>query len=223
MDVMLSPVKGHLALVYLDYIGVVLRSPHDHVSHVKRVLSHLRDAEVTLWLTECNFFTETVDYLGHAIRSRRQEITAHTKNAIKVLWPLTNFTGLHYFLWTTRRFLSLRVYYCTYSGIAQQQVKEILTDTFLHPDSCEAACSARALKNLVSPPKLALSNAQRRHVLDTNAWKALKRCVLLQKHPGNTVKPFGYWSLSLAKADQAIDITQRECLAISWLVLMLRP
>ncbi|NJR72361.1 MAG: hypothetical protein HC782_04925 [Gammaproteobacteria bacterium] len=59
--------------------------------------------------------------------------------------------------------------------------------------------------------------------LDTDACAVQVGCVLLQKQPDDTVRPIGYWSLALNDAERRYDTTQRECLAIVWSVLILRP
>lgn len=92
MEVIMSLVKWQSALVYLDDIVVFSRSLRNQINHVKQVLSILKDAGVTLKLMKCNFFTETIDYLGHVIRLRRLEIATHTTAAIKKLKLPTNIT-----------------------------------------------------------------------------------------------------------------------------------
>lgn len=49
MDVIwsLAPVKWQLALVYLDYIAVFLRSPCNDIEHVKRVFHSYKMLEMT--------------------------------------------------------------------------------------------------------------------------------------------------------------------------------
>lgn len=47
--------------------------------------------------------------------------------------------------------------------------------------------------------------------------------MLLQEQIDKTEKPVGYWPTSLTKAEKAYDTTQRDCLAIVWSILLLRP
>ena len=44
-----------------------------------------------------------------------------------------------------------------------------------------------------------------------------------QEQPDSSLQPIGYWSGTLTKLERAYDTTQRECLAIVWAVLKLRP
>lgn len=47
-------------------------------------------------------------------------------------------------------------------------------------------------------------------------------CVLLQERPDKTTKPIIYWSRLLAGIENIYDTTQREYLAIAWVVLLPR-
>lgn len=90
MDVILSTVRWHFALVYLNDILIILRSPQEHIGHVRKVLKLLRNAGVTLKWKKSKFFLETIDYSGQAIRPRRLEIASHTTEAIRELKEPTN-------------------------------------------------------------------------------------------------------------------------------------
>lgn len=59
--------------------------------------------------------------------------------------------------------------------------------------------------------------------MDTDACEKQVGCVVLKKQREGVPKPIGYWSRSLNKAEQEYDTTHRECLAVVWEVLMLRP
>ena len=79
-------------------------------------------------------------------------------------------------------------------------------------------------KNLFSPPVLALPRAGLRFILDTDACDVQLGCVLLQDQPDSkTPRPIGYWSRTLAPAERNYDTTNKECLAIVWATLTLRP
>lgn len=60
-------------------------------------------------------------------------------------------------------------------------------------------------------------------MLDTDACDKQVGCVPLQEQPEGPVKPVGYCSKSLNKAEQACDTAQRECFAVVWAVLILKP
>lgn len=115
MDVILSPVKWQFAPVYFDDIVAFSRSPWIYIEHVQRVLSLFGDAEATVNLEKCNFFTGTITFLRHTIQQLCLEIATHITDAIKGLKPPTNITALSS-LFELRNFF--RPFYSNFARIA---------------------------------------------------------------------------------------------------------
>ena len=80
-------------------------------------------------------------------------------------------------------------------------------------------------EKLFNPPILTLPRIGRRYTIDTDACNVQIGCVLLQDQEDEkpTRKPIGYWSRTLFQAEQGYHTTERECLAVVWAVLLLRP
>lgn len=68
MNDLLSKVKWKFALVHLDKIVIFSRTTDAHTDHVGQVLTLLKDAGTPLSLRKSEFFTNSIDYLGHVIR-----------------------------------------------------------------------------------------------------------------------------------------------------------
>lgn len=85
MNVILSSVRWHLALVYFDDIFIIIfpMTPEKHIDHAKKLLTLLQGAEVTLRMMQCSFFTDTLEYLGHIFQARRLEIGDNTAGSIR--------------------------------------------------------------------------------------------------------------------------------------------
>lgn len=60
MDVVLASMKWQLALVYLDEIIAFLRTPKEHIVHVRRTLQLLYEAGVNVKLKKCKFFRKSL-------------------------------------------------------------------------------------------------------------------------------------------------------------------
>lgn len=94
----LSAVKWRFLLVYFDDTVIFLRSPRDHVIHVRPVLLLLQDLGFTLKLKKYYFFTGTIEYPSHVIRKRRLEIATYKVDGIDELKSSTNITEPRSFL-----------------------------------------------------------------------------------------------------------------------------
>jgi RNase H-like domain found in reverse transcriptase len=91
----------------------------------------------------------------------------------------------------------------------------------LSPEQVFAFDTLRA--SLLQPPILALPSIEGTFTLDTDASDHQLGCCLLQKQPDGTQNPIGYWSRGLTSAENNYSTTEKECLAIVWAILHLRP
>ena len=78
-------------------------------------------------------------------------------------------------------------------------------------------------RRLTKAPILALPRRQGTYMLDTDASAGQVGAVLLQEQPDQSTRPVGYWSRSLNAAERNYSTTERECLAMVWASLLLRP
>ncbi len=62
--------------MYLDDVIVFSKSFEDHLRHVEEILYVLRGDGLSLKLRKCNFFKESVDYLGHVIRPGKLQVAS---------------------------------------------------------------------------------------------------------------------------------------------------
>jgi hypothetical protein len=76
---------------------------------------------------------------------------------------------------------------------------------------------------LIHLPVLALPKKEGRFVLDTDASAEQIGCCLFQEQSIGPTLPIGYWSRSLNAAERNYSTTEKECLAIVWAILQLRP
>jgi len=78
-------------------------------------------------------------------------------------------------------------------------------------------------RRLTETPILALPRRDGAYMLDTDASAGHVGAVLLQQQPDQSTRPVGYWSRSLNAAERNYSTTERECLAVVWVSLLLRP
>ena len=57
----------NFAIVYLDDIIIFSKTPHEHLSHIRKVFKNLRSAKLSMKMSKCNFFSKEIRYLGHIL------------------------------------------------------------------------------------------------------------------------------------------------------------
>jgi hypothetical protein len=223
VDITLSGLTWKTCLVYLDDIIVFSKTPTEHMAHLDAVLHRLYRAGRTLNLKKCHFFKETVDYLGHVIRPGQLSVAEKNTTTLKSTNHPTTQTEL-------RSFLGLcNVYRRFVRGFAKiaAQLNLLLRkgETPQHgPLSSEQVTAFDTLRNaLLNPPILALPRIESAFTLDTDASHHQLGCCLLQSQPDGSQLPVGYWSRGLTSAEKNYSTTEKECLAIVWAILHLRP
>jgi Reverse transcriptase (RNA-dependent DNA polymerase) len=69
-------------LVYLDDVIVFSSSRQAHLEYVHEALTLLGNSGLSLKLTKCHFFSDTVDYLRHVIRPGRLGVAEKNTTAL---------------------------------------------------------------------------------------------------------------------------------------------
>ncbi len=194
-----------------------------HVAHLDHILGLLRAAGVSLKLKKSDFFTQSVNYLGHVIRPGRISLAEKNTQALSEFKHPSAQTELRSFLGICnvyRRFVPN--FACIAAPLNALWKKGMPThiDTLLPP----AADAFAEFKNaLLNPPILALPRREGHFTLDTDASDAQLGCFLQQEQPNGDKLPVGYWSRSLSDPERNYSTFEKECLAVVWAVLHLRP
>lgn len=126
IDIILSEVTLRHCPVCLDDVIVSSRNIDDHVKHVDEVLTLLRNAGVTRRLESCDFFRQTVEFLGHQItRGTLRILEANTRAFPRCMISSHSNTAQNHFgnvcrLPTARQ--GLRSYSPTVNGSDEQRL-----------------------------------------------------------------------------------------------------
>jgi len=223
IDMILGGLKWKSCLVYLEDIIVFSQSAGEHVEHLREVFTALRCAGVSLKAKKCHLFQEEVKYLGHILG--RGELKFQDKNVrgLKEASPPRCEKDLRCFLGMCN------VYWSFVKDYAQEARPLAAMTRSKRPDRCETL-SAETLgafeelkRRLTEVPILALPRPQGAYTLDTDASAGQVGAVLLQEQPSQSTRPVGFWSHSLNAAERNYSTTERECLAVAWESLLLRP
>ena len=223
IDIILSTVKWQFALIYLDDVVVFSRTFDEHMAHLAIVLRLLKDAGITLRLSKCHFFKREVDYLGHIVRPGELLVAPKSCEAVAEFEPPRTQTELRSFLGLCNVYRRFVKDFAKIAAPLNDKLRKGEPARFHTLNQAESDAFAELKERLTSPPVLALPRRDGHLTLDTDACARQLGCVLLQTQPDGTDRPLGYWSRSLSSAERNYDTTERECLAVVWSVLLLRP
>jgi hypothetical protein len=92
VDIVLSGLTWKSCLVYLDDIIIYSKTMDAHVGHLDEVLALLGTAGLSLKLSKCFFFKDTVDYLGHVIRPGKLAVAVKNTESLRSALPPTTQT-----------------------------------------------------------------------------------------------------------------------------------
>lgn len=139
------------------------------MTHLKAVLTLLKDGCLTMKLLKCFFLEFLVEYLGHIMRAGCLYVSSKTCNAVKFMQPSTNVTQL-------RSFPSLcNVYLRRVSNFARiatpltYKLRNHNHETFPDMNEVEINSFRNPKEALVKPPMLSLPRSDLTYALDTDA------------------------------------------------------
>ena len=222
IDILLSRFKWQTCLVYLDDIIIFSKDKPSHLHHLSQILKALHRAGVTIKLSKCTFFKDSVKYLGHIIRPGTLEIDTIRTKALKEAKHPRNKTELRSFLGLCNVYRRFVPRYATVAAPLTDLLKKGTPDE-LPPFGISQSVAFNALIEAVTaPPVLALPKPGLRFILDTDACDYQIGCALFQLQEGEK-KPIGYWSRTLQPAERNYCVTEKECLSAVWAMLTLRP
>jgi len=193
------------------------------VEQIRQVFMALRGAGVSLEAKKGHLFEEEVEYLGHVVG--RGELKVQDKNVcgLKEASPPRSKKDLCRFL---GMFNVYRRLVKDYDQVAWPFVAMPISK---RPDrwgtlSDEALLAFEELKRqLTEAPILALPQRQGTYTLDTDASAVQVGAVLLQEKPDHSRQSMCYWSRFLNSAERNSSTAERDCLAVVWASLLLRP
>lgn len=182
-DFNLSLVNCKCGMVCLWGTIVFTCSPCNHIEHVKRVLSLLRDAAATINLNSCNVFTGTFDYLCHINQSRHLKTATHTTDTIKDSKLPKNSFELCLFFGLDEEFRCFVLISARIVAPLNQKLKKNPPTHFGTLSADELVATHKPQDKLVTPSILALPLLGIHYTLDTNVCNVRVGCVLLQNSP----------------------------------------
>jgi hypothetical protein len=197
-------------IVYVDDIFIFSKNADDHLEHIERVLSHLRQHKLYTAPAKCAFAQSRVECLGHIISAEGVHMMDAKVDSI-TNWPALR-NAKH-----TARFLGLAGYYRkfvkSFSSIALPLTNLTKkTVPFTWGPSCDTAFSA--LKTAItSAPVLRLPDTTLPFLVTTDASQFAIGAVLAQEFEDG-VHPVAFLSRKLRDPETRYATHDRELLAL---------
>ena len=223
LDILLAGLRWQSCLVYLEDIIVFSRSIEDHFKHLCEILAILEEAGLSLKLKKCNFFTKTVDDLGHVIRPGKLEVADKNTAALQGFKEPTTQTQLRSFLGMCNVYRRFVPNFARVAAPLNQLLKKGKGPDLEPLDEAQRGAFELLKQALSEPPVLRLPQKDLPYSVDTDASAYQIGCAFMQTYSDGTRHPIGFWSRSLTPVEKNYSKGERECLAVVWAAQLLRP
>ena len=207
-------------LVYIDDICIKSSSWSDHMASLRRVLTRIKEANMTIELQKCHFAKEEVRFLGHIVSA--EGITADpAKIEAVTAWPTPQSAA------DVRSFLGLAGYYRNlvqgFSAIAEPLRKlQRKGAKFVWSEECQVAFAT--LKSRLSDAPVVMHFDPALEIrISTDACIHGLGAVVEQKDLEGTWRVLAYASKSVNNQQYNYTVTELECLAMTWGISLHRP
>lgn len=209
METLLSGIEG--VSCWIDDICVTGPDKATHLDRLRKVLSKLSDAGLTLQREKCEFFKNSVNYLGYVINKHGLQTCPNKVQAIINAPEPKNVTDI-------KRFLGLVNYYRNFIPNASSilgPVHELLrTGAEWEWGERQREAVRRVRRELASERVLAHYEPAAQLVLAVDAGPAGLGAVLCQRDARGIERPLAYASRSLAASERNYSQIHKEATAI---------
>ncbi|TPX32853.1 hypothetical protein SmJEL517_g04106 [Synchytrium microbalum] len=213
MDTVLSGLKWHNCLVYLDDIVIFSNTFDDHLKDVEKVLNRLVNAGLSLKASKCDFFAAEVEYLGHVVSRHGIKPGPRKIQAVKEFKVPSNQSD-------TRTFLGLCSYYRRFipnlAAVAHPLLQLIKKEAKWEWTIKEQKAFELLKDLLTTEPVLAMPKSDREFIVQTDASIQGLGAVLSQLDEEKNERVIAYASRTLSPAERIWDTRELEALAVLW-------
>jgi hypothetical protein len=179
MNSVFMPELDKFVVVFIDDILIYSKTEEDHANHIRVVLQRLRDHRVYAKFSKCEFWLDSVKFLGHTISTEGISIDPTKVQEVMDWKPPTSVNQIH-------SFLGLAGYYHRFipdfSKIAKTITELLKKEVKFHwDDKCEEAFHTLR-KLLTTTPVLAQLDSTQPFDVYCDASGTRLGCVLMQNN-----------------------------------------
>src|SRR6266542_3970417 len=215
MNYLLHDYLNDFVVVYLDDILVCSDTFDEHINHLRKVFTKLREANLVIKLKKYKFGQRKIKFLGHTIGT--DGLRKDPENIKKIInCPVsTDVTRV-------RKFMGLYNYYRKFikglSKISKPLRRLLKKDIKFFWGLKEQETFEKLKRILTEAPVLLFPNFDKQFRLCMDASLKGLEAVLEQEDENGNLRPVAYASRNLTPAEKNYHTTDLECLAIIWSV-----
>jgi len=210
MSAILLGIEG--VICHMDDVLIHGQTAAEHNERVRRVLTRLRDAGVTL-NSKCAFSKRTITFLGHTVTPEGIRGDPEKVSAIRDFPAPNNVTELQRFNGMVNQFMKFVPGLATLNEPLRQLLRK---DTVWRWDNPQANAFQQIKDKLISAETLAHYHPNRRTIIAADACQYGLGAVMMQIDDAGNRRPVCYASRSLTDAETRYAVIEKEALAATW-------
>ena len=215
MDDVFKGILGVFVFVFLDDIIVASEDPEDHPRHLEAVLERLRGRRLQLKAKKCTIATRSVEFLGHVVSAQGICMEPAKVQAMVDMPAPKDRAGV-------RRLLGLFSYYRAFVpafSTTAEPLTRLLRKSSTWTWGAAQRTAVRKLKSaLLRAPTMAYPDPTKPFTVATDASDVGIGAAVSQRQPDGEHRPVGFFSRTLNSAERNYTTTERECLAVVWVL-----
>jgi hypothetical protein len=206
---------------YFDDLTPHSATPEQHMLHLRKVFTVLRNSGLKLNVNKCNFFLTELKLLGHVVSAKGVSVDPAKIAALQSLPPPSSLKELQHMLGLGNYY---RKFVPDFAAITRPLTALTGANTpWVWSAECQTAWQTLCA-SLTSPPVLALPDPRQPFILHTDASNCTIAAVLSQ-HVDKSSKdprPIAFISRQLSPTEMRYSTTEKELLAILFACKKLR-
>ncbi len=219
VDTVFKGLMGTFVFAFMDDIVVGSESVEDHPSHVAEALDRLRAVNFKVKAKKCHFGSAEVVFLGHLIGPAGISMEPAKVEAMAAMAAPTDVPGV-------RRIMGVFNYYRQFfKGFATvvEPINRLLRkNTPWSWGPSQDTAFTKLKRQLLTAPTMLYPDPTRPFTVETDASDVGVGAVVSQCPPGSKdpsqLRPVGFFSKTLNQAQRNYTTTERECLAVVWIL-----
>jgi hypothetical protein len=212
MERILGDLRWQGVLVYIDDVLIHTPSNDETLRLLREILSRFRKSRLTIKMGKCDFFPESIEYLGHIVEAGALRPNPKRISVLRLLKPPNSLKELRSIL---GHFSYYREYIPKFSEMAAP-LTQLLKKTSVFVWQPEFSQILTYFIDRLATVTLANALETEEFLLETDASEVAVGAVLSCRTKHGNWRPVEFGSRTLAEAERRWPAHEREAYAIVW-------